>query len=208
VDPRENDEQRIDWERQCVERARRGDLSAFGEIYHAMAPLLYRRVLLPKLGNVAAAEDALADTFRVAIERLAQYTPTGVSIYFWLARIAHNKAIDFYRVQATTGRKIVDLKNLLLPLMKPTSAPDELFELAVDAHVVQGRIASVLADMNPRYKRAIELRFFEDRSREEGAAALGIKLGTFDVLVLRALRAFKKSWDALALETEEAHGTH
>jgi RNA polymerase sigma factor (sigma-70 family) len=208
VDPRQQDEQRIDWERQCVERARRGELSAFGEIYDAMAPLLYRRVLLPKLGNVAAAEDALADTFRVALERLDQYTPTGVSIYFWLARIAHNKAIDFYRVQATTGRKLVDLKNLLEPLMKPTDTPDELFDLAVDAHAVQGRIASVLGSINPRYRRAIELRFFEERTREEGAAELGIKLGTFDVLLLRALRAFKKSWDGATRETEEPDGAH
>ena len=53
----------------------------------------------------------------------------------------------------------------------------------------------MLARLNPRYRRALELRFFEERSRQECAAALEVKLGTFDVLLLRALRAFRKEWD-------------
>jgi DNA-directed RNA polymerase specialized sigma24 family protein len=37
----------------------------------------------------------------------------------------------------------------------------------------------------------------DDKSREECAAAMNVKLGTFDVLLLRALRAFRKEWDAV-----------
>jgi len=51
--------------------------------------------------------------------------------------------------------------------------------------------------MNPRYKRAIELRFLEERTRQECADVLEVKLGTFDVVLLRALRAFRKEWEAL-----------
>jgi len=50
--------------------------------------------------------------------------------------------------------------------------------------------------LNERYRFAIELRFVEELSREECAARLGVKLGTFDVLLLRALRAFRKEWTA------------
>ena len=37
---------------------------------------------------------------------------------------------------------------------------------------------------------------------EECAAAMDVKLGTFDVLLLRALRSFRKEWDALVGPTE------
>ena len=60
----------------------------------------------------------------------------------------------------------------------------------------------MLEAINPRYRRAIELRFLEDKSREECAGAMEVKLGTFDVLLLRALRAFRKEWDALVGEQE------
>jgi RNA polymerase sigma-70 factor (ECF subfamily) len=51
-----------------------------------------------------------------------------------------------------------------------------------------------MSGLNARYRRAIELRFVEEFSREECAAALDVKIGTFDVLLLRALRAFRKEW--------------
>ncbi|GAB5540802.1 MAG: hypothetical protein SangKO_005620 [Sandaracinaceae bacterium] len=57
-------------------------------------------------------------------------------------------------------------------------------------------VSAVLERINPRYARAISLRFFEDRSREECAAGLDVKIGTFDVVLLRALRAFRKEWEA------------
>ncbi len=55
-------------------------------------------------------------------------------------------------------------------------------------------VATALARINPRYRRALELRFFEDQDRDRCAAALEVKIGTFDVLLLRALRAFRAAW--------------
>ncbi len=49
-----------------------------------------------------------------------------------------------------------------------------------------------LSRMNERYATALRLRLIEDRDREECAALLGIKVGTFDVLLHRACKAFKK----------------
>ena len=57
------------------------------------------------------------------------------------------------------------------------------------------RVESTLNRINPRYRRAIELRFFEDRGRTECADAMEVKIGTFDVLILRALRAFRRAWE-------------
>src|SRR6266851_110239 len=51
---------RLGWELQCVEEAQRGNRRAFVELYTAFAPPLYAEVLLPRLGNAVAAEDAQA----------------------------------------------------------------------------------------------------------------------------------------------------
>jgi RNA polymerase sigma-70 factor (ECF subfamily) len=67
---------------------------------------------------------------------------------------------------------------------------------------VQKAVTSVLERLNARYRRAIELRFVEELPREECALALEVKIGTFDVLLLRALKAFRKEWTEVVGEKE------
>src|SRR5262245_28812252 len=187
-----NQPDRLRWEAEVVGRAREGSRAAFSELYRAYAPAIMSKVLLPKLGNREAAEDALAETFRTAFERLEGFEARGVSLYFWLARIATNKALDMHRAKATTGRALASFESLLAPLGETPPDPGELLELRSDTVRVQKAVASVLERLNARYRRAIELRFVQDLPREECATALDVKLGTFDVLLLRALRAFRK----------------
>jgi len=179
-----------------VERARQGDRRAFAELYEAFADPLFSRVLLPRLGNRQAAEDALSETFRVLLERMDQYEPqNGISIWSWLARVAVNKATDMHRVKARTSRALVSFESLLAPLLTESSDRVADGEIAADAVVLKETVARVLAKINPRYRRAIELRFLQDQDRETCARVLEVKIGTFDVLVLRALRAFRKEWE-------------
>jgi len=189
-----------------VTRIRAGDRAAWGDIYDAHAARLYRAVLLPRLGDPQAAEDALSETFRAAIERFEQYEPREVGVYYWLSRIAHNKAMDMHRRRALNGRKIADLRDLLEPLSQPIAGADRLLELAVGAGEMRELVERTLSDINPRYRRAIVLRFFEEREREDCAQALEVKLATFDVVLLRALRAFRERWEqALQLRKERGH---
>jgi RNA polymerase sigma factor (sigma-70 family) len=181
-------------ERQLVERARRGDRAAFGELYSVFAPTIYRQVLLPKLADPASAEDVLAETFISAFSRLSRFSDRGLSIYFWLARIASNKATDLYRSRGRAGRGLANLERLLEPLGQASVQADEDLMRRVDADGLRLRVAGVLERVNPRYRRAIEARFLEGLSRKECAEKLEVKLGTFDVLLLRALRAFRKEW--------------
>jgi RNA polymerase sigma factor (sigma-70 family) len=195
VDAELNDTGQRHWERQCLARVLRGEAAAFGEIYDAYAERLYDRVLLPMLGNAAAAEDALAETFRVGFQRLADFQPGPVSIYYWLARIAKNKALDMHRAKKVSGRVLANFESLLEPLRMPHASPEELLEREVSRHVLGEAVQATLAELNERYRQAIVLRFLQDQPRETCAELLGVKLGTFDVLLLRALRAFRKRWE-------------
>jgi len=156
VDAELNDTAQRLWERQCLARAVRGEPAAFGEIYDAYAARVYERVLLPVLGNAAAAEDALAETFRVAFQKLADFEPGKVSIYYWLARIAKNKALDLHRAKKVSGRALANFESLLEPLCTPHDSPEELLEREVSRHALGQAVQATLSELNERYRRAIE----------------------------------------------------
>lgn len=147
---------------------------------------------MPRLGNPLAAEDALSETFRLAIEHLDSFEDQGYGIYPWLCRIAHNRAMDLHRSSATTGRKLRELTSILESDSAPIAGADDLYEARLQEGQLETRLRGALDQLNPRYQRAIQLRFLEERSREECATTLEVKVGTFDVLILRALRALGK----------------
>jgi RNA polymerase sigma factor (sigma-70 family) len=185
------DPQWLDEERRCLAALRRGDRAAFQRLYQVMAPPLYGRILLPRLGDPVAAEEALADTFARAVERLDGYQDRGGSIWSWLVTIAIHRALDLHRERARVGRALAGFHALVTPLLGEADAPNDE---ALDHEKLRAAVAAALARLNPRYRRALELRFFEERERDDCAACLEVKVGTFDVLLLRALRAFRAAW--------------
>jgi len=183
---------RLEWELRCLGEIQRGNRDAFGELYAAYAQPLYTEVLLPRLGNPAAAEEALADTFRAALESLGTYRSQGTSVFGWLARIAMNKATDLHRHRLRTGRALASFDALLSPLREPGHDPARGIERAR----LREAIEAALTDLSPRYRRAVELRMLEDLPRLECAQRMEISMGAFDVLLLRALRAFRAAFVA------------
>ena len=194
-DTRLDAEERLAWERAQIAAHLAGDPTALEALYRAYAGTLYARVLLPHLREPALAEDALADTFTRAHETLDRFRSSDRSVYFWLARIAKNRAIDLCR-HSTLRRSAageVQLHFEQLKLSEPD--PETALSLRAEARFASERVARVLAAIQPRYRRAIELRFFEEQTRENCAQSLEVKLATFDVLLLRALRAFRQAWE-------------
>jgi RNA polymerase sigma factor (sigma-70 family) len=176
-------------ERASLQALRAGDQRAFDRLFQVYAQPLYRRVLLPRLGDPAAAEDALGETFRKAFERLDGYQDLGKGLWPYLATIAANHAHDLHRQQARRRRALATFATLLAPL-EDSTPPDQ-------APALREPIERVLALINARYRRAIELRFLDERGRDECARLMEVKLGTFDVLLLRALRAFRQKWQEI-----------
>jgi RNA polymerase sigma-70 factor (ECF subfamily) len=196
-----NHPDRLAAERRWIAAVRHGDRAAFAELYRAFAGAVYAQVLMPRLGDAAAAEDALAETFRAALEHLGEYRDEGISIWFWLARIATNKANDQQRARARGTRALASAETLLAPLRGGLDPTAELHGF-LDGPAVRAQIDRVLAQINPRYRRALELRFLEGRGRSECAQLLEVRVASFDVLLLRALRAFAAQWTASLLAKE------
>jgi RNA polymerase sigma factor (sigma-70 family) len=181
-----NAEAQLSWERAVFSRMRRGDLASFGLLYDAFAKRLVRHVLAPKLGHRAAIEDALAETFRKAFEARATYVQKDTSVYFWLARIAERVVLDTHR----TERRVGALERVFSSEPNEgAQSPEAAYASREVGALERARMDAALTRLSPRHRAAITLRILEERPREECAARLGVRIGTFDVLLLRAVRA-------------------
>ena len=186
--------ERLEEERRLVERAQAGDRNALRPLFERYAHALYSGVILPRLGDPATAEDVLKDTFVTAIEKIEQFSWQGRSVYVWLRQIAVNKVIDVHRRSSRTGRFLQALTEELPHETPPEDAADATLIAEEERQRSRGRIGSALEAILPRYREAIQLRLVEELSREECARRLGVTVGHFDVLLFRAIRAFRREF--------------
>lgn len=178
----------LEEERAVVDRLRKGDRSAFATLYGWYGDRIYRQAILPRLPNRELAEDCLKDTFRTALEKIHTFQLTDRSIFFWLRRIAVNKAIDVHRAQHRDRALQDAVQADPEPLTQPLARPDRGLEVRDTAR----EVGLSLERMNPRYAEALRMRLIEGRSREECAEAFGVTVGNFDVILHRAAQAFRK----------------
>ena len=185
----------LEAERSLCERAHAGDRAALGQILRQHGPVLYRSVLLPRLGSDAAAQDALAETYARVVERFHQFTWQSTGVYPWLRVVALRIALDALRARRReTLFEPDDLEREIDASERdPSRSGDaELCEKR-DLAEARARVEAALAKLNPRYATAIRLRVLEERSRDEVAVALGVSVATFDVVLHRAMGSLKKA---------------
>ena len=186
--------ERLEAERRLVERAQSGDPDALRPIFERYADPLYGGVILPRLGNPAAAEDVLRDTFVTAIEKIGTFQWQGRSVYVWLRQIAVHKVVDVHRRTHRAGKLLAALAEELPQETERADGADEALIAAEERRRNGARIAEAMAALLPRYQAAIRLRLVEELPREECARRLGGTIGHFDVLLFRAVRAFSKQF--------------
>ncbi len=182
----------LEEEQRLVEEAQAGHLDAMRPLLERYAQPLYGTVILPRLGDAASAEEVLRDTLATAVEKIAKFTWQGKSIYPWLRQIAINKVYDVHR-QAKRSRRLADAMVHEVPVeTDPDSHADAQLMADQERRAHRARIDDTMAQLADRYRAAIELRLIQELPREECAKRLNITIGTFDVLLFRAVRAFRK----------------
>ncbi len=133
------------------------------------------------------AEDLTIEAFTKAFKRLHQYTPA-FAFSTWLFKIASNHTIDFIRKKR--------IKALSLDRGFTNSEGDQM-EISVkddgldpmEALQKQERIAKmreVVSQLKDRYRKLVELRYFEEKSYDEISEELNLPLGTVKAQLFRA----------------------
>jgi len=184
----------LEEERRAIARAQAGDLSALDPVLESHAGQLFSSVILPRVGDRAQAEDLLKDTLVTAIEKIGGFEWQGRSLFFWLRQIALRRVVDVHRARGRQRLLEAALAREAEASAAASEAADETFLAEEDRRRAAARIDAALSQLPERYALAIRLRLVEERAREECARDLGVKTATFDVVLFRAVRAFRKAY--------------
>jgi RNA polymerase sigma-70 factor (ECF subfamily) len=193
----------LEQEQRQIAEAQAGNLDAMRPILERYASPLYGTVILPRLGDAATAEDVLRDTLATAVEKIGGFAWQGRGIYPWLRMIAINKVYDVHR-QSKRSRRLADaMRHEVAVETDAATHADARLIAEQERQSHRAQIDRALAELHPRYREAIELRLIEERTREECATRLGVTIGTFDVLLFRAVRAFRKVFGPIEAATPD-----
>ena len=158
---------------------------AFTELLELYRETIYF-MLLKMTGNPDDAEDLTIEAFGKAFKNINKYTPD-YAFSTWLFKIASNNCIDFMRKKkknVLADDKYDDItesyhaRNLPSQYLDPEEKLIRLQKIDLMRKVVE--------NLKPRYKRLIQLRYFEELSYEEICQEMKLPLGTVKAQLFRA----------------------
>lgn len=178
-------------EGELVERARRGDLSAYEEIVRRHQTVAFR-VAYVICASREDAEEATQDAFVKAHAALARFR-SGAPLRPWLLRIAANEARN--RRTSVARRAALSLR-LAQDAASTEAVPSPEGSTMLGAE--RRELIDALGRLPRKYRHVIALRYLLDLSEMETAAAMGCRRGTVKSRTARALAR-------LRLELEGPH---
>ncbi|MFC1968278.1 RNA polymerase sigma factor [Chloroflexota bacterium] len=164
-----------------VDRAIDSDGDAFGRLYDMHVDRVYRHIYY-RVSSNADAEDLTQQVFMKAWQAIGRYKKTASPFLAWLIKISHNLVIDFYR-----SRKSEAYIDFDIVATKPETDPAHLAEAQFSQQEVRQAINKLQGDQ----QQVILMRFIEDFSYTEIAAALGKSEGAIRVILHRGLAKLK-----------------
>lgn len=170
---------------ELVERARSGDQRAYTDLMERYRDTI-NYMLLKMVHNRDDADDLTIEAFGKAFMHLNKYTPD-FAFSTWLFKIAVNNAIDHIRKKRLHTLSIDDENDEATRIAFSnirTSGPDPEEKFIKDQRAWV--IRTILDELNPKYRKLVEMRYFDELSYEEIAEKLNMPLGTVKAQLFRA----------------------
>lgn len=141
-------EQRGATDSELLQRCRRGETTAFDELYQRYRLPLYSYLnrLVPGRGQVA--DDLFQQTWMKVLENLDRYSEQQRFVS-WLFRIAHNVAVDYLRQ---------DLRHEMVEVTEASAVDESVPWAAMDRQVLAAAIEQVTAVLAPEQREVLLLR--------------------------------------------------
>lgn len=171
-------------EAELVERAKRGDASAYATLVRAHEEVAFRTAYLI-VGSAAEAEEAAQVGFVKAYAALGRFR-RGAPLRPWLLRIVANEARNRRRSAGRRAR-LADLVATGEPAA-PVAPSAEAVALASEE---RRELHAALARLRPEERLAVAARYFLGLSEDETAAAFGCARGTVKSRLSRALERLR-----------------
>lgn len=168
---------------ELIVRVQDGDSTAFDQIYKLFVDAVYQFVWF-KVGHNEAAEDLTSIVFVKVWQALDRYHPkNGAKFSTWLFQIARFTVIDYYR----TSKPVDDIENVQYRLKSSEDIESDVSRNQ-DALVIH----RALANLPEKYQTVLTMRFINDFSVAETAAALKLSEGHVRVLQHRGLKKMRE----------------
>jgi len=157
-----------------ITSALEGNQAAFENLLKKYKHSLYATILkVVKSKDVA--EDIMIETFAKAFSKLNEYNPK-YAFSTWLFRIGINKAIDYLRNEKKMPTSSIDefMTNETETTFSEqliSSTNDPIQDLLKEEKIAFVKL--IIEKLNPRYKKIIELFYYQELSCEEIAKELG-----------------------------------
>jgi len=161
---------------QLVQAANEGDAEAFESLYYRYRDWVYR-LAFRFTRNREQALDVLQETFAYLLRKLPNLKLTASMTTFLYPVVKH--------VSITIGRKSRREKPIDEGLAElPSPAPEQ-------AGASRAELAAVMGNLPEDQREIVLMRFVEDMSIDEIAAAIGIPAGTVKSRFYRALQTLR-----------------
>ncbi len=163
------------------------DQKAYAELMRLYRDSIYY-MLMKIVKNSDDAEDLTLETFGKAFRYLDKYTPQ-YAFSTWLFRIAVNNSIDYIRHKKNSPQCLDDDlyaidTQLLIDRSESNSTPTPEQEVIDKQRIQMLRIA--VSQLPEKYRKVVELRYYEELSYEEISERLSITLANVKIQLLRA----------------------
>jgi len=152
------------------------------EIYEAYSPRLFAYAFR-LLGDSNLAEDCVSETFSRLLQVIKNGGGPTDNLKAYLYRISHNWIVDYYR-NRVPKQEYVKVEHLQNRKGNP--------EAQVSRQLEQEKVRNVLLGLPEDQRQVIMLRFYEDWSHAETAAALGRSEEASRALQYRALENLRR----------------
>ena len=163
------------------------DQQAYAELMRLYRDSIYY-MLMRMVKNKDDAEDLTLMTFGKAFRYLDKYTPQ-YAFSTWLYRIALNNSIDFLRVKNNMPQYFEEDLYTSNTTSIVDQSEDNLQRTPEDEVIDKQRLQllrAAVSELPDRYRKVIELRYYEDLAYEDIAERLGLTLANVKIQILRA----------------------
>ena len=135
-------------------------------------------------GNVFAAEDLTEDTFVKIITKKPRFSGKS-SFKTWLYTIGRNMAIDFLRKNSCN-------EEISTEELAEIRSEERLLEEACIKEEEKRELHKALKRLNPIYRQALWLTYFEELSNKETADIMKKSVHNIETILYRARKALKE----------------
>ncbi len=157
-------------------KAKKGEESAFGEIYNLFFKKIYQFIYF-RVSHKELAEDLAEEVFLKAFTKLSSVSDNK-AFGGWLYQIARNKVIDYYREKKLN----VSLEEVENTLEYESNVID-----TVNLDNQQKTLLKLIKELTVEQQIVIKLKFFEDLTTPEIAEMLHKSEGSIRVIQHRAI---------------------